>query len=286
MSCAALEPTLGFFVEKLGFRIDAIHPADNPSIAEISGHGLAIRLVKGATGGVSVVYLLCDDPEATGAGATSLRAPNGVIVELVAENPQMSVPATKQALALTRASGDALARHVGAPVRPAGQPGAVQPARAPLGEQRARVEPVRPRAELRMLHGQHAPGLAEAGGEPLDGVARRGTGRRGLRPQPGAGARDARTTGDDRGADRLSVPRGRRAHRPAGRAAPVPAAPAHSVVGRRRGGHGERSAGARRRAWRVPANRARLAAWRRRADASACAPGLRWAWHAASPPLR
>jgi len=108
MSCAALEPTLGFFVEKLGFRIDAIHPADNPSIAEISGYGLAIRLVKGATGGVSVVYLLCDDPEATGAGATSLRAPNGVIVELVAENPQMSVPATKQALALTRASGDAL----------------------------------------------------------------------------------------------------------------------------------------------------------------------------------
>ena len=42
----------------------------------------------------------------------------------------------------------------------------------------------------------------------------------------------------------------------------VPAAPAHSVVGRRRDGHGERSAGARRRAWRVPANRARLAAGR------------------------
>jgi mannose-6-phosphate isomerase-like protein (cupin superfamily) len=108
MSCAALEPTLGFFTGQLGFRVDAIYPADDPTTAEISGHGLTIRLVRGATGGVSVVYLVCDDPKATGAGVTSLRAPNGVKVELVAANPLMSVPATKQALALTRASGEAV----------------------------------------------------------------------------------------------------------------------------------------------------------------------------------
>jgi mannose-6-phosphate isomerase-like protein (cupin superfamily) len=107
MSCAALEPTLNFFIGRLGFRIDAIYPADDPATAEISGHGLRIRLVVGATGGVSVVYLLCDDPKATGAGVTSLRAPNGVTVELVEANPQTPVPATKQALALTRASGEA-----------------------------------------------------------------------------------------------------------------------------------------------------------------------------------
>ena len=81
-------------------------------------------------------------------------------------------------------------------------------------------------------------------------------------PEPGAGACDARAAGDDRGADRLSVPRGHRAHRPPGSAAAVPAAPAHSVVGRRRDGHGERSAGARCHVRRVPANRAHLAAWR------------------------
>jgi mannose-6-phosphate isomerase-like protein (cupin superfamily) len=107
MSCTALEPTLGFFVDRLGFRIDAIYPADDPSTAEISGHGLGIRLVRGASGGVSVLYLLCDDPKAFGAGGTSLRAPNGVNVELVAADPPMSLPATKQALALTRAAGDA-----------------------------------------------------------------------------------------------------------------------------------------------------------------------------------
>jgi mannose-6-phosphate isomerase-like protein (cupin superfamily) len=107
MSCAALEPTLRFFTGRLGFRLDAIYPADDPSTAEISGYGLNVRLVRGAAGGVSVVYLLCDDPEATGAGVTSLRAPNGVIVELVAANPQTPVPATRQALVVTRATGDA-----------------------------------------------------------------------------------------------------------------------------------------------------------------------------------
>jgi mannose-6-phosphate isomerase-like protein (cupin superfamily) len=107
MTCAALEPTLDFFVARLGFRVDAIYPADDPSTAEISGHGLRIRLVRGATGGLSIMYLLCDDPQATGAGVTSLRAPNGVTVELVAANPQAAIPATKQALVVTRASDDA-----------------------------------------------------------------------------------------------------------------------------------------------------------------------------------
>ena len=107
MSCDELEPTLDFFTGQLGFRIDAIYPADDPSTAEISGHGLQVRLMQGVTGGVSVVYLLCDNPKATGAGATSLRAPNGVTVELIAATPAMAAPATRQTLALTRAAGDA-----------------------------------------------------------------------------------------------------------------------------------------------------------------------------------
>ncbi len=104
MSCIELEPTLSFFTGRLGFRVDAIYPADDPATAEISGHGLNVRLVRGATGGVSVVFLLCDDPKATGAGVTSLRAPNGVTVELVAANAQMAAPVTLQRLVVTRAT--------------------------------------------------------------------------------------------------------------------------------------------------------------------------------------
>jgi quercetin dioxygenase-like cupin family protein len=107
MSCDALEPSLSFFVERLGFRVDSIYPADDPSIAVISGHGLSIRLARAVTGGVSVLYLLCDDPATVGAGVTTLRAPNGVTVELVASEPPLLHPVTKQALVLTRASGDA-----------------------------------------------------------------------------------------------------------------------------------------------------------------------------------
>ena len=104
MGCDALEPSLSFFTQRLGFRVDAIFPADDPSTAMVSAYGLQIRLVRGAAVGVSVLYLLCDDPVATGSGDTLLTAPNGVTVKLVAADPPMQVPATQQALVLTRAA--------------------------------------------------------------------------------------------------------------------------------------------------------------------------------------
>lgn len=106
MGCATLEPSLSFFIQRLGFRLDAIFPADDPSTAMLSGYGLQIRLVRGASQGVSTLYLLCDDPLKTGAGETLLGAPNGVTVKLVAADPAMQVPATRQALVLTRAADD------------------------------------------------------------------------------------------------------------------------------------------------------------------------------------
>ena len=107
MGCDVLEPTLSFFVDRLGFRLDAIFPADAPSTAMVSGYGLQLRLVRGAAVGVAVLYLLCDDPLVTGHGQTTLTAPNGVSVRLVAADPAMQVPPTRQALVVTRAgSGD------------------------------------------------------------------------------------------------------------------------------------------------------------------------------------
>jgi quercetin dioxygenase-like cupin family protein len=44
LPCADLAEALTFFIEKLGFRLDAIFPADDPSMAKISGHGLRLRL--------------------------------------------------------------------------------------------------------------------------------------------------------------------------------------------------------------------------------------------------
>lgn len=104
MGCDALEPSLSFFVATLGFRIDAIFPADSPTTAMISGYGLHLRLVCGARGGVQTLYLLCDAPEKVAAGQSTLTAPNGVSIHLVSAAPAMKTPSTCQALVLTRAA--------------------------------------------------------------------------------------------------------------------------------------------------------------------------------------
>ncbi len=103
--CAELEPNLRFWTERLGFRIEAIFPADDPTTAMISGHGLQLRLQQAAHNGVQTIYLLCDDPLQTGAGQATLTAPNGLVVRLVHANPPMHLPPTEQKLVLTRATG-------------------------------------------------------------------------------------------------------------------------------------------------------------------------------------
>ena len=48
--CRELSETLPFFLNRLGFRLDQIFPADNPAVAVVSGHGLNLRLVRGSSG--------------------------------------------------------------------------------------------------------------------------------------------------------------------------------------------------------------------------------------------
>jgi len=102
MGCDALIPTLDFFVERLGFRIDAIFPADAPRTAMLSGHGLSLRLGLDIHNGVDVLYLLCGDPDQLG-GNRELKAPNGVRILLTAADPVLRVPPARQELVVARA---------------------------------------------------------------------------------------------------------------------------------------------------------------------------------------
>ena len=104
VACKELGPTLNFLLEQLGFHVDAIFPADNPTTAMVSGYGVSLRLVQGAMAGATDLYLLCDDP--TAAGTTALTAPNGLRIHLVAADPPMRQPATQQRLVLTRGAAD------------------------------------------------------------------------------------------------------------------------------------------------------------------------------------
>lgn len=110
VGCPELAPTLDFLQQRLGFMVDAIFPADSPRVAMVSAHGVALRLVQGATGGATDLYLLCADPQS--AGATQLTAPNGLRIHLVDADPPMRVPPTAQRVVLTR-GGDADAWGVG-----------------------------------------------------------------------------------------------------------------------------------------------------------------------------
>jgi len=97
-----LAKDLRFFSETLGFRLDTIFPADNPAIAVMSGHGLRIRLERGARDAPGTIRLLCRDPVAFAGGRTELTAPNGTRIEIVDANPPREMPQTQHALVVRR----------------------------------------------------------------------------------------------------------------------------------------------------------------------------------------
>ena len=94
--------TLAFFRSQLGFRLDMIRPADEPSIAVLSGHGVHLRLDRSWSGSAGAVRL-------TVAGldqADELAAPNGTrIVRVPATD--LELPPLAPAFVLQRAVDEA-----------------------------------------------------------------------------------------------------------------------------------------------------------------------------------
>lgn len=112
LPCDELDATLAFFTDRLGFRVEMIVPADDPSTAVLVGHGTRVRLERGRAGDPGSLRLLCDDPIAFGDGTRSLTAPNGTAVELVAADPPLDVPDLVPSFVLSRADEEA-SWHVG-----------------------------------------------------------------------------------------------------------------------------------------------------------------------------
>jgi quercetin dioxygenase-like cupin family protein len=97
LPCADLAPTLAFFTEALGFRVETIFPADDPQVAVISGYGLRLRLALGE-GDPGVIRLGAEprpDPP-------SRTAPNGTRIEFVDPDPPVEVPPLEPEFVLTR----------------------------------------------------------------------------------------------------------------------------------------------------------------------------------------
>ena len=97
-----LHADLSFYGETLGFRLEMIFPADNPAVAVMTGHGLRIRLERGADEAPGTIRLLCERPDELAGGRSELEAPNGTRIEIRARNPEFPPPPTRHALVVQR----------------------------------------------------------------------------------------------------------------------------------------------------------------------------------------
>ena len=96
-----------FFTKTLGFRMDEVFPADDPREAVFSGHGLRLRIRKGAGGDPGTVRILADDPILIAGGETELTAPNGTRIEIAALDPPVVMPPTEHELTIRRLADQA-----------------------------------------------------------------------------------------------------------------------------------------------------------------------------------
>lgn len=107
LPCDDLDETLAYFTDRLGFRVEAIFPADDPMVAVIAAHGVRLRLERGRSGAPGVLRLLCSDPAALTGGDSVLTAPNGTRIELEPAEPPIVLPPLQASFTLSRMTDDA-----------------------------------------------------------------------------------------------------------------------------------------------------------------------------------
>ena len=108
VACAELAASLEFFTDQLGMRVDVIFPAESPTTAVISGHGLTLRLEERADAPPSAVELrlTCDPDQLPDGVAPVLTAPDGTRIELVAALAPIELPEVAHEFVLSRERGD------------------------------------------------------------------------------------------------------------------------------------------------------------------------------------
>lgn len=102
-----LRNDLPFYMKTLGLRLDMIYPADNPEVAVLSGHGLRIRIQKGAPEAPGTLRILTDNPDGFAGGRRELTAPNGTRIEIDDINPPLVLPPTQHAFVVRRLADQA-----------------------------------------------------------------------------------------------------------------------------------------------------------------------------------
>ena len=102
-----LRDDLPFFTKTLGMRLENIFPADDPSVASFSGHGLRLRIEKGADVAPGHLRILTDSPDDFAGGQRVLCAPNGTRIDIVPLSPVVQQPRTEHEFAVRRLRDEA-----------------------------------------------------------------------------------------------------------------------------------------------------------------------------------
>ncbi len=102
-----LRHDLPFYTKVLGMRLDSIFPADDPSVATLSGHGLRVRIEKGADVPPGRLRILTDSPQDFAGGQSRLTAPNGTEIEVAPLSPRVVQPQTVHEFAVRRLADEA-----------------------------------------------------------------------------------------------------------------------------------------------------------------------------------
>ncbi len=103
-----LRDDMPFYTGVLKMRLDMIYPIDDPRIGVFSGHGLRLRVEKGAAEPPGTLGILTDDPDAVADRERRLMAPNGTRIEIEARNPPLVLSETQRSFAVRRLADQAL----------------------------------------------------------------------------------------------------------------------------------------------------------------------------------
>lgn len=102
-----LRDDIPFFTKVLKMRMDMIYPADDPSVAVFSGHGLRVRVEKGAPEPAGTIRILTDNVAGFADGRTELTAPNGTRVEIAPLSAPLVMPRTVHSFVVRRLADQA-----------------------------------------------------------------------------------------------------------------------------------------------------------------------------------
>src|SRR5262245_57002269 len=104
LPCRDLAATLGFFTDRLGFKVNLIFPADAPQVAVVSGHSLTLRLESHADGAAApmTLRLLCDLASLPKGTPHLLTAPGGTRIEFAELRQPVVIPDGTQEFVISR----------------------------------------------------------------------------------------------------------------------------------------------------------------------------------------